>query len=143
MADNRGYSSLIQYCPDYSRLEVANIDVALFCPELRFLKARMANGGDRIRRFFHDRKLHLARIEEKKAAIAERIELARTDLITLEDLKDFIVSRGNDILLTPARPVKVQTPTLTTTGYSRSLSEEGRGRCGSTDMRKSRSSIGS
>jgi len=40
MSLTKGYYSIIQYCPDPSRLEAVNIGVALFCPELRFLRAR-------------------------------------------------------------------------------------------------------
>lgn len=110
MAGHKGYYSLIQYCPDYSRMEVANIGVVLFCPELRFLKAQMARGSDRIRRIFHGREIDLPEIEGAKMAIAERFETAQSDITTLDDLKVFIGSRGNDILLTPPRPVKVAEP---------------------------------
>jgi len=110
MAGNKGYYSLIQYCPDYSRLEVANIGVMLFCPELRFLKTRMSRGNDRVRRFFHDRQLDLSGLDGAKAAIAERFDWAENEFTTLDDLKAFIASRGNDILLTSPRPVKVGDP---------------------------------
>ena len=48
----KGYYSIIQYCPDLSRLEAANIGVLLFCPEVRFIRAKTSAGNDRIRRFF-------------------------------------------------------------------------------------------
>lgn len=35
----KGYYSIIQYCPDLSRFEAANVGVLLFCPERAFLKA--------------------------------------------------------------------------------------------------------
>jgi len=133
MAGHKGYYSLIQYCPDYSRLEVANIGVVLFCPELRFLKARMVRGNDRVRRIFHGREIDLPQIEGAKMAIAERFETAQSDITTLDDLKQFIASRGNDILLTPPRPVKVVEPDADLNrlfgelvgGRSRSLRERG------------------
>ena len=39
---NKAYYCLIQYCPDMSRLEAANVGVVLFCPEKGFLAARMS-----------------------------------------------------------------------------------------------------
>lgn len=38
MNSTKGYYSIVQYCPDPSRLEAVNIGLALFCPEISFLK---------------------------------------------------------------------------------------------------------
>ena len=37
----RGYYSLIQFCPDTCRLEVANVGVVLYCPEVSFLISKL------------------------------------------------------------------------------------------------------
>lgn len=110
MGESKGYYSLIQYCPDRSRLEVANVGVMLFCPELHFLKARVAKGNDRVRRIFKVSGDDLARIAETKRSITERLEVEGERLPTLEDMQRFIVTRGNDIVLTQLRPMKVMQP---------------------------------
>ena len=39
MTTEKGYYSLIQFCPDVSRLEAVNLGVILFCPGSAFLQA--------------------------------------------------------------------------------------------------------
>ncbi len=110
MAGSKGYYSLIQYCPDRSRLEVANVGVMLFCPELHFLKTLMAKGNDRVRQIFKVSGDDLQRIGDAKQAIAERVGLEGARLASIEDVHQFIRTRGNDILLTELRPIKVAQP---------------------------------
>jgi hypothetical protein len=110
MAGSRGYYSLIQYCPDQSRLEVANVGVMLFCPELHFLGTRMARGNDRARRIFEVSGDSLTRIEAAKQAIADRVEVESRNLPTFKEIEQFILSRGNDIIFTQLRPIKVYQP---------------------------------
>ena len=71
---SKGYYSLIQYCPDRSRLEGANIGVVLFCPERRFLQARLSNGNDRLRRFFGAGSFDPSALAAAKRAIAARLQ---------------------------------------------------------------------
>lgn len=106
----RGYYSLIQYCPDLSRLEAANVGVLLFCPEPHFLNARMASSNQRIRRFFGSDDRDWDRINAAKAAVAERLEVESERFRTLEDLERFVATRANEIQLTPPRPMKVFNP---------------------------------
>lgn len=103
-----GYYSLIQYCPDPSRAEAANVGVLLFCPALRFLDARTAHGNDRIRRFFRRQGTDLDRINVMKRSIERRLRSDADSFKTIEDLQHFVESRGNDILLTAPRPIKVE-----------------------------------
>lgn len=108
MAGSKGYYSVVQYCPDRSRLEVANVGILLFCPEQHSLEIRMARGNDRIRKIFgvHGESLLLA--DEAKKELLERIAVEKESIKSISDLDEFIASRGNDILLTPARPIKIQ-----------------------------------
>ena len=107
----RGYYSLIQYCPDPSRAECANVGVVLFCPEVRFIEARTATGNDRARRFFGTDSFDPSRLRTAKRAIEDRIRVSRDDFRTLEDLNTFIQTRANELQLTVPRPVKVmETP---------------------------------
>lgn len=107
MSATKGYYSVIQYCPDASRLEAANIGILLLCPALRFVSARMTRSNDRIRRFFQGQPIDLARVNAAKKAIERRLEVDRDRFQTPEDLTRFIDTRGNDIVLTQPRAIKI------------------------------------
>ncbi len=47
MTPQKGYYSLIQFCPDASRLESINIGVILFCPEMGFLDDKTSSNTRR------------------------------------------------------------------------------------------------
>ena len=106
----KGYYSLIQFCPDPSRLEAANIGVVLFCPELDFLEVRIAGDNSRIQRFFGRQAFDWSRVNSYKHGIKERLEIEGKDFRNVEDLKAFGQRRGNSIQLTTPRPVTVQDP---------------------------------
>lgn len=110
MHASKGYYSLIQYCPDLSRLEAANIGVLLFCPERRFIRARTAQSNDRIRRFFGSEDNDWTQINAIKATVEKRLEVAAASFRSLADLNQFIATRANEVQLTPARPMKVFDP---------------------------------
>ena len=110
MKPKRGYYSLVQFCPDASRAEAANVGVLLFCPEAGFIEARTSAGNDRIRRFFREYPFDRRQINAAKRAIEERLKVDSNSFRTLEDLQRFIDTRGNDIVLTAPRPVKVFDP---------------------------------
>lgn len=108
MDANKGYYSLIQFCPDLSRLEAATIGVLLFCPDLRFLKARTSRTNDRVKQFFgKDGPLDLAQITTFKRGIEVRVETEKDEIRTLADLQGFIDRRANVIQISNPRPVKV------------------------------------
>jgi hypothetical protein len=110
MKPAKGYYCLIQYCPDLSRLEAANIGVLLFCPEPHFLKARTARGHRWLQRFFGSEGHDWSRIESFKIAIEERLEVENGTIRTLKDLEKFISLRANRIQITPPRPMQVHDP---------------------------------
>jgi len=110
MSETNGYYSVIQYCPDRSRMEAANIGVLLLCPELEFVKARTAAGNDRVARFFGREAFDKVRINAAKRSIERRIQVDRDSFRTPEDLVRFMDTRGNDILLTSPRPMKIADP---------------------------------
>jgi len=107
METSKGYYCLIQYCPDLSRLESANIGVILFCPELGFIRAKIAQGNDRIRRFFGSEDNDWTQINATKNAIVNRLEVSGKDFKTIDDLTTFISTRANEVQLTAPRPMKV------------------------------------
>jgi hypothetical protein len=103
----RGYYSLIQYCPNRSRLESANVGVVLFSPTKDYLGARLSQGDDRLRRFFKGEQLDSHAVNAAKRAIFQRLQMGRESFQTLDDLQQFIDTRANSLLLTPPRPMKV------------------------------------
>ena len=106
----KGYYSLIQYCPDRGRAEAVNVGVALFCPDHRFLDARVATATARAARLFGRESFDLRRLKAAMHAIASRLRHDRDDFRKLEDLEQFIATRANELLLTPPRPMKVEDP---------------------------------
>jgi hypothetical protein len=103
----RGYYSILRYIPDLERGEGANIGVVLFCPELRFLKARTSRGNDRVRRFFRSSELDLQRINAFKETFEERVSIEAERIETIEDFQTFIDTRANQLRLSEPRAVKV------------------------------------
>src|SRR5262245_46736281 len=103
-----GYYSIIQYCPDPSRLEAANVGVVLFCPSLKYLAARTAAGNDRIRRFFGAKNIDRKQLNTIKMSIQRRLEVDRDQFKELADLERFAATRANAMRLTPFRVVAVE-----------------------------------
>jgi hypothetical protein len=110
MKPTHGYYCLIQYCPDLSRLEAANIGVLLFCPDRVFLKARTARDNQRIRHFFGDEDHDWSQINSFKRGIEERLEMEHPSIQSLDDLQRFAQLRANQIQITPPRPMRVRVP---------------------------------
>lgn len=110
MKPNKAYYCLIQYCPDRSRLEAANIGVLLFCPEKLFLQARTSRDNARIRHFFGSEGHDWKRINSFKKGLEERLEVEHSKIQSLEDLEKFVATRANEFQITPPRPLKVLRP---------------------------------
>lgn len=107
----KGYYSLAQFCPDLSRLEAANVGIILQVPEQRFIRARMARGSDRIRRFFSGQDFgELEHVNFMKQALANRLEVEAANFKTPEDLNRFAEQQANELLVTAPRFVKVSDP---------------------------------
>lgn len=111
MSTARGYYSLIQYCPDLSRLEAANVGVLLFCPERRFIQARVTHNNDRIRRFFSPEKADWTQLNALKDSLVRRLEVEGGGFRSIEDLQRYIALQANEWQITAPRPVKVFEPT--------------------------------
>jgi Protein of unknown function (DUF3037) len=105
-----GYYSLVQYCPDPMQGEVANVGVLVFCPARGFLRARTADGNDRVARIFKRENIDLDYVNQLKASFERRIEAERPWIRTVDDLKHFVDSRANDVVLTPPRYVRLEDP---------------------------------
>ena len=103
MDSARGYYTLVQYCPDASRLETVNLGVALYCPEASFLKVRFGRSKTRIRGVFGpDQDWDF--VERQESAVRSRLE---REVGSVEDLELYISRRANAVTMTPLRPMKV------------------------------------
>lgn len=108
----RGWYSVIQYCPNPSRAEAANVGVLLACPEKNFIRAVTSRGNDRIRRFFKKELApqEIERINAAKRSIERRVENEAPYLRGLRDLERFIHSRAHSLVMTNPRELRVNDP---------------------------------
>ena len=105
-----GHYSVIQYCPDRARAEAANVGVVLLVPDRGFIKARTAPGNDRVRRMFNLKGERLDHMNAAKRAFESRFEVEAVHFHCAEDLVRFAGTRGNELLLTPPRSIRVDDP---------------------------------
>jgi hypothetical protein len=110
MSSTKGYYSIIQYCPDPSRLEAVNIGVALFCPDLRFLSARFGRTRTKISQLFGKQDWEFVRLQQ--SAIEARLAKEQQAFGKLEDFQSYASRRVNALTMTSPRPVKVANPDL-------------------------------
>ncbi len=110
MTAEKGYYSLIQFCPDVSRLESVNLGVILFCPGSGFLRAMTSKSTRRAEKLVGRGELARAALASAREAIEKRLSVDRESFRTLEDLQRFVDTRGNSLQLTPPRPLKVSAP---------------------------------
>jgi hypothetical protein len=110
MNPNKGWFSIIQYCPDPNRLESANIGVLLFCPELNFLDVQVASNNQRIIKFFGSNSFEKKLVNSFKKGIGERVEKEKLQIQTYEQLAEFIDRRSNQIRISPPRSLRVTNP---------------------------------
>jgi hypothetical protein len=103
MNNQRGYYSLIQFCPDQSRLEGVNVGVVLYSPADQKLEVLVAPDNRRIRKFFGNRDWDF--VNRAKASIEHQLRLQ--SFHTVSDLADYIARRANVIQLTPLRPMRI------------------------------------
>jgi len=106
----QGYYSLIQYCPDWTKLEVCNIGVMLFCPGIRFLDVKMTGDDSKRVRSIFGKQHRLNYIRTFKGIFANRILRERDNLLDLNALKYFIANRANSFLITEPRSIAVDDP---------------------------------
>lgn len=104
-----GFYSLIQYCPDRSRLEAANLGVVLLCPSLGFLGCRLAGGNERIRRFFGEQAGSIPQIRAMKRMLENRLK-DDPNLVVPENFEKFRRLLANELQITEARPIRVENP---------------------------------
>lgn len=107
MKTDLGYYSIIQYCPDPSRKEAANVGVVLFCPDRQVLLVRTTTSNQRIRRFFGPLDIDQQQLNTLKLSIQRRLEADRADFRTLADLEKFVATRANAMRMTPPNELAI------------------------------------
>jgi hypothetical protein len=102
---NKGYYCLIQYCPDFSRAEAANVGLVLFQPKPNATAVRIVEKVDFVARRL-GRKLATATVLEVVQSIAYR--LRHEQFRSVEDLEQFVRTRGNQVQLTMPRSLRIE-----------------------------------
>lgn len=110
MTVHRGYYSLVQFCPDASRMEAVNLGVLLFCPDLKYLNVRLAAGNQRAEKLVARQDLERHALEAAKKALTERLATDCQSFRDVEDLKRFVNTRANWLKLTTPRSARVTDP---------------------------------
>ena len=103
----RGHYSLIQYCPDAARLEVANIGVALFCAEREFFGVKLSSENRRITQMFGRGDRDLVRLRTSKDALEERLLDSKPSIRNIEELNKLASLQVNQIRMTTFMPCRV------------------------------------
>lgn len=105
-----GYYSVIQFTPDRSRLEAANVGVLLFVPGMGYLQTRMSSNNDRIRRFFGEESPGAKTLNTLKRTVEKRIQVEAPQLQEQAALEHFLRLFANEIDFSDLRPVRVTNP---------------------------------
>ncbi len=100
----QGFYCLIQYCPDFSRAEAANVGVLVFQAEPAVTAVRVVG----------DVRTAMRRVgtSGSAAALLASVEsmarrLDRERFQSVQELERFVRTRGNQLQLTPPRSVRV------------------------------------
>ena len=110
MKPMKGYYAIVQYCPDLSRFEAANVGVLLFCPDRVYLKAVTVGNNSRIIRFFGSEGHDWKRINAFKRGLVDRLQKEAGEIKTVDDLKQFIALRAGLLQITTPNPMRVIDP---------------------------------
>lgn len=106
----KGYYSIVQYCPDRSRGEAANLGVILFVPEIDFLQARFSQNNNRVRKFFGSWNFDNRWLKQAKHLLENRLSEEKKHFKDVSDLLQFVQTRANELILTEPQPVRIDNP---------------------------------
>lgn len=70
----------------------------------------MAEGNERVRKFFGDEASGDLHSNAMKTSLANRLKIEEAQFASLADFQKFVDSRANQIILTKPKPVKVTDP---------------------------------
>lgn len=102
----RGWYSLIQYCPDPGRAEAVNVGVALL-GESGLVETRVSRQTKRAKGLFGSEIVEPARLRAMSKSVAEHLKFELREDPSLERLNHFIKTRGNEFRLTAPRSVAI------------------------------------
>ncbi len=102
----KGYYSLLQFCPDASRAEAVNVGVVLFCPDVGYRGVLTTKEHRRAEMLFGPESV--VGLDEATAAMRNRI--ASETFRNVADFQHFVDTRANSLRLTRPRSVKVFDP---------------------------------
>jgi hypothetical protein len=102
----QGYYSLIQYCPDFIRLEVCNLGLLLYCPDCNYLDAKITTRFSRIHTIF-GRDHNLDYVQTFAKSFVNRIIAERDNIKNLDNLNRFIAGRANSFQITSPRSMNI------------------------------------
>ena len=100
-----GFYSLIQYCPDVTVGEVANIGVLLFAPESGFVDVRVTPTNQRVARIFGGGIHKYDTLQQYKEGLPGWVKAESRKFASLECAKSFLTSNADSIVFTPIRGV--------------------------------------
>jgi hypothetical protein len=123
MSAHPGFYSLMQFCPDHSRLECANVGVVLGCPALGFFDVRLTTRHDRLARMFGKTAFRPLDLEAAKQAMAFRLRSDAKTFLDRERFRHFIGTLANDLVFTDPRPLRVTNPSADLDALFRELVE--------------------
>ncbi|WP_417746714.1 DUF3037 domain-containing protein [Rosistilla oblonga] len=98
---------MIQFCPDTTRLETANLGVALFCAEREFLGTLMSPNNSRIIQMFGRGQRDLKRLKAVKQSLEQTIQKQRDELCDLEQIQKFASLHVNHLRMTRFMPCRI------------------------------------
>ena len=105
-----GYYSLVQYCPDHRRREVANVGVALFIPSLGFGDTKLAQEPVRAKSMFGATNVDTELLALASKAFRAQFVGASTDWQSVESMELFGKKLGNALVMTKPEVVLVEKP---------------------------------
>lgn len=108
MSTQRGFYSVIQFCPDSYRAEAANVGAVLYVPSTGYLAARWSPEFERVKRFFRLDNEGVARVAAAVRALDNRLQILKTEGVSEVALNKFISTRADQVQLTPLRLVTVE-----------------------------------
>lgn len=109
----KAWYSLIQYCPDHSRLESVNVGVVLLCPDAGFLQSRMSSKVERVRKFFGSAGPDSQQLKTMRDMLEKRFTFEAPQIATLEKFEHFRHTLANELVITPPRSIALQHPNAT------------------------------
>ena len=106
----KGYYSIVQYCPDRSRGEAANLGVILFVPECDFLQTQLSKNNERVRKFFGTWNFDDHWLKQAKQSLVNRLVEEKKRFQDLSDLQQFVRTRANELIVTDPHAVRITNP---------------------------------